>query len=238
MSEPNTALRLADEQDIKELEGKIKWLETSIGIQSYNGLFKTQKAVTRDECYSHVESARRQLQLPYASLKYTDFIEASKKYAAGWAKLEEAFHEARLRYRLRYKYGLLGIVFLAIWFAVLIVGVYVQPTYLSNFLLLNAIPLQVAAAGGIGAGLRAAWNVYDYVQNIYYGKNMDQFALVSPGIGVLLGIAIYAGYNLAVGQTPITAYAIFFAIIGGYGWYETIKVLDRLAQKTVGSLLA
>lgn len=53
-----------------------------------------------------------------------------------------------------------------------------------------------------------------------------------------MGIAIYAGYNLAVGQTPITAYAIFFAIIGGYGWYETIKVLDRLAQKAVGSLLA
>ncbi len=231
------SLRKATEQQIKDIEQEIDRIETIVGAQSVNGLYECKDVktagLTSEKCYQHIFDARKCL--VGASITYEAFASAKDSLNKCWIDLDKAVEKAPLRY----KFGCVYVVDLFVYFfAVLAVSV-LLPFYYPSPIALGLFPVWVPASGAIGASLRYLWSLKYHVDDRMYCKSWKFGSLATPLLGSIIALGVYPIYYAAskLTESNLDMAGFLICFLAGYGWEETINLLQRFTRLTLGSLL-
>jgi len=240
MTPPDTPKKLkeAPPDQIRTIEHEITWLEEIISAQSLNGLFERKRVqdatISAQECYGYVGNARQHLRSK--TVYYKDYSLAREELNKCWTRIDQAIERGGRTYKILYVQAIDVILFLLLF----VVGAVVLPFFYCLPIAFGLFPAWVPAAGAVGSSLRYLWRLKSSVDNRTYCKSWRPGAVITPFVGGIMALGVYSAYYVTVRATIVALDIPGFIVcfVSGYGWAESIDLLDRFAKATLGSILS
>lgn len=231
-------LREATPDEIRKIETESEWLGWVIGAQSLNGLFERKSVqalnISAQECYGYIASARQHLW--QKTVYYRDVDQARNELNKCWTRIDQAIERGGRMYKILYVHAVDTTVFLFL----IVVGAVLLPFFYRLPTAFGLFPSWVPAAGAVGSSLRYLWRLKKFVDDRTYCKSWRTGAVITPFVGGIIALGVYSVYyvtvRLAIVALDIPGFLI--CVLSGYGWEESINLLDRFTKATFGSILS
>jgi len=231
-------LKEATPDQIRTIETEITWLEEIVAAQSLNGLFERkrvqQEQISAKECYEYIANAR--MHLTSKTVYYKDFALAKEELNKCWTRIDQAIERGGRIYKILYVHSIDVILFLFL----LVLGAVVLPFFYCLPIAFGLFPAWVPAAGAVGSSLRYLWHLKGSIDSRTYCKSWRPGAVITPFVGGIIALGVYSAYYVTTRATTLALDIPGFlvCVLSGYGWAESVNLLDRFTKATLGSILS
>lgn len=220
-------------QQKEQLDSFLQGLETTLLVQSENGLPRFEKAAhAYDEALSHLNKAQRELEKDLAEI---DIVEADKQARESQMAFDRAVRCAPWWWRWTYIRGYTYFAFyVAVSGAIIFFSLWTR-TRSSELLY---VPMWAILLGALGAVLHGLWWLRFHTARQTIRAGWHVWVLLAPLSGAVLGILAYMLYRAGVFALGIDlprqeGLPMVFSLIAGYSreWVnETLSKVFRVPR--------